>query len=201
MKHLKSTFLVLAVCGSTYSLADVCRDDQAEPHYREVGNQCLPSCGAARTDHCQDPNNDCSGTELSRGPNCSENVVIQFLTYERDRCCLTKEPDCSEYESKIAAAKESFHTKVNVYRDEFLAALEIEVQKIHVNYEGNSYLGYSSEDKAIRAFERDADARKDDIKSNFDAHLNYYSGRVREAVQKFYYQRAKVTSTVRCGAH
>ena len=67
---------------TTTTQASVCPPDKKEPHYKAVGNQCLPSCGVA----CNASN---TARTCASGNNCNddENYDITALTSYQSPCC------------------------------------------------------------------------------------------------------------------
>ena len=81
----------------------VCGSKQRMPHWKKVGNRCLPSCGAAKGQYCK--NNNCLGLKLASGALCSSpfsnyEYIVHLESYDERLCCMLKERNISVCGSK-----------------------------------------------------------------------------------------------------
>lgn len=72
--------------------APICPPGKREPDYREVGNECLPSCSVARDNFCARINAGCEGALLRQDRLCSlgDRFVITPLASYEETCCLIR---------------------------------------------------------------------------------------------------------------
>ena len=83
----QNTQAVCTLAGET-TPPPVCSAEQVSPHWKAVGNKCLPSCGQAKTTYCS--SNDCQGLEAAGGSVCQGSSKVHDLEAYTPQCCLIK---------------------------------------------------------------------------------------------------------------